>query len=286
MARRAQVAHGSAGDVGWLAASRVVEGELSAYVRSFYGYVERTPAELRRRELPAAQCVMIVEIGPPIRVYEPGQEEHYASFPGGFVAGLDDRFAITSYRGEQSGVQLNLTPIGARVLFDLPMTELARRVVPLQEVLPEAIDLAAQLHDDPDWDSRFDRVEQMLARRLRSVDPRTRAVSWAFDAIVRSSGDASIDTLAKQLGYSHKHVIAMFRDGIGLAPKVVARLVRFEALTTAVRSRPDATWAELAFELGFTDQAHLVREVKRFSGLTPSGLRALLVAPVVEDPPR
>ena len=283
---RSKVTHGSAGDVGWLAASRAVEGELSAYVRSFYGYVERSAGELRRRELPAAQCVVIIEIGPPIRIYGGGQDIDWAQYPGGFVAGVDDRWTLTSYRGEQSGVQLNLTPIGARVLFDLPMHEIARRVVSLRDVLPEAVDLAAQLHDDPSWDARFDRVEQLLTRRLRRLDPRTRAVSWAFDAIVGSRGETSIGTLSRQLGYSHKHVIAMFRDSVGLTPKAVARLVRFEALTKAVRSRHDIVWAELAVDFGFTDQAHLVREVRHFSGLTPSELRTLLVAPVVEDPAR
>jgi AraC-like DNA-binding protein len=280
----AVVIEGSADDVGWKMASRAVEGELSAYVRSFYGYHERCPGAMRRRELPSPQCVVIVEIGPPIRIYDAGQTEQFSRYPGGFVVGLDDRWTITQHEGEQRGVQLNLSPIGARVLFGLPMHELARRVVPLREVLPEAVDLAAQLHDDTTWDQRFDRLERLLCARLSTLEPRTRAVAWAFDEIVRTDGGAPIHMLSRKLGYSHKHVIAMFRDQLGLTPKHVARLVRFDALTKAVRSGRALDWAALALEVGFADQAHLVREVRHFSGLTPSAMRSLLMAPITTDP--
>jgi AraC-like DNA-binding protein len=282
---RSKVQRGGVGEVGWLVANRPVSPELAPFVSALQGYVERSAGTLRRRELPAPQCVVIIEIGPPIRVFESGQALRFQQFDGGFVAGVDDQSTITEYCGVQSGVQLNLTPIGGRVLFGMPMHELARRVVPLREVWPDCRNLAAELRDLDDWDARFDRIEAALRSRLSTVSDRTRMVAWAFARIVDSGGRLSATSLVRELGYSHKHVIDMFRDQIGLSPKALARLVRFHELTRALRSRNVlAGWAELATELGFTDQAHLGREVRRHAGLTPTQLRCLVRAPLVADP--
>jgi AraC-like DNA-binding protein len=65
----------------------------------------------------------------------------------------------------------------------------------------------------------------------------------------------------------------------------VARLARFDRLTQLLR-RGDASWAGLAAMLGFSDQAHLTREVRHFSGLTPTALSELLTGPIHADPDR
>ena len=272
VATRAQLSEGRVGDVGWLVAERPTPPGLEPFVRSLYGYIERTPTILRRREIPATMCVVIIELGPPIRVFDSGQDNDSSSFRGGFISGLDKSFTLTEYEGEQSGVQLNLTPLGARVLFGMPMKELTGRTVELGDVWPAARNLADELREMTDWDARFDRVEHMLGQRLQTPSDRTKMVAWAYARIVRSDGNVSAESLAKELGYSHKHVIDMFRDQVGVSPKALARLARFEAVARAARSKPIVSWAELAQELGFTDQAHLSREVRSFSGLTPSQL--------------
>ena len=162
MTARVTTSQGGRDELEWLVATRTVGGELAAHVRSMYGYTEYAPHGLTRRELPAPQCVVIIEIGEPIRVYASGQERDWDRFEGGFVSGVDDTFTITSYRGRQSGIQLNLTPIGARLLLGIPMHHLASSIVALPELLPSAAKLAAQLRDDTSWEARFDRVERLF----------------------------------------------------------------------------------------------------------------------------
>ena len=91
-----------------------------------------------------------------------------------------------------------------------------------------------------------------------------------------------IAALSRELGYSHKHLVSLFRDQIGLSPKLAARLLRFDRLVRELRLGP-RPWAKLAYELGFSDQAHLAREVRRFAGLTPSALLDHLGQPVTRD---
>jgi AraC-like DNA-binding protein len=67
---------------------------------------------------------------------------------------------------------------------------------------------------------------------------------------------------------SNRHLIRTFRDVVGLPPKSFARIRRFHA---ALRALPAATArAQLAFDLGYADQAHFNHEFRRLSGVTPS----------------
>jgi transcriptional regulator GlxA family with amidase domain len=94
-------------------------------------------------------------------------------------------------------------------------------------------------------------------------------VARAWRLIVAGGGRTPIGDLAREVGWSHRHLIARFRQQVGLTPKTAARLVRFEALLARLRERP-ASWARLAAEAGYADQAHLVRDFRSFTGRTPT----------------
>ena len=98
--------------------------------RGYTGYEERTGAPLRRVQTPHPAIVVIVNLGPALRV-------DGAAF-GSFVAGLTDLPVLTEHPGEQAGIQLDLTPQGARMLLGVPLREVGRRVVALDALLPEA----------------------------------------------------------------------------------------------------------------------------------------------------
>src|SRR5882724_7894987 len=122
---------------------------LQRYVRGFVGYDERSPGPRSRREFPEPWIVVIIEFGPALRVT---MGDDCAHNPGGFAAGLGDRHAITQHEGHSCGVQVDLTPTGARRLFGIPMSELSGRIVALRDLLPPGHDaLVERLATAPDW---------------------------------------------------------------------------------------------------------------------------------------
>jgi transcriptional regulator GlxA family with amidase domain len=72
------------------------------------------------------------------------------------------------------------------------------------------------------------------------------------------------------VGWSHRHLIARFRQQIGLSPKTAARLVRFDGVWRRLDQRRRPSWAQIAGEAGYADQAHLVRDFREFTGTTPT----------------
>jgi AraC-like DNA-binding protein len=262
--RRARVARSDAGPHRWELATRPLPAHLRAHVRGLVGYSEVTPGPHVRHEWPGARVVVIVEFGPRLRV-------DGRTHAGGFVAGVHAVPARTEHDGFQAGIQCDLTPLAARALFGLPLSELTDVVVDLDDVLPRsARRLAERLAGLPTWDDRFDMFEGLLTARLAAPPPRLAPVAWAWQRLVDTCGGADIGGLARELGCSPKHLITLFRDHVGVPPKQAARLVRFDRLVARLRTGAPVAWADLAAELGYSDQAHMVREVRRFTGDTPT----------------
>ncbi|HUF02533.1 MAG TPA: helix-turn-helix domain-containing protein, partial [Gaiellaceae bacterium] len=76
---------------------------------------------------------------------------------------------------------------------------------------------------------------------------------------------------------SRRHLVARFREHIGLPPKTVARILRFGRAVELMRRRTDLALAELAFECGYYDQAHLNRDFRAFAETTPTQLARRIV---------
>jgi AraC-like DNA-binding protein len=275
---RAEIVFGHTDTTRWEIARRPPAPHLRAYVRDLCGYTEHTPGGVRRREFPGAQVVVVFEFGPPVRIAQPGPSNRAGSFPGGFVAGLDGVYAETEHDGFQRGLQVNMTPVGARLFLGLPMSELAGRVVSLRDLLPrEHRSLSFRMAELPTWDARIDLAEQVIEQRIAASRCEVGVVSWAYRRIEASGGALDMRTLTRELGYSQKHVIRMFHEHVGIAPKLLARIVRFECLIQHLRHGGLGTWADLALEFGYYDQSHLARDVKEFTGATPTEARGMIV---------
>lgn len=131
--------------------------------------------------------------------------------------------------------------------------------------------------DAPNWAARFSLVDAVIRARLADTEPVDAGVAWSLRRITESYGAATISGLAAELGWSHRRLIARYRDAVGLPPKLVARIVRFERLAALVASEPAVDWAGVALDCGFFDQAHLAREVRELADITPTELRAQTV---------
>jgi AraC-like DNA-binding protein len=269
----------------WELAVRAPAPALRDQVRGDYvGYVESTPGLVQRREFAAPFTVVIFELGPPLRLRDPDDAGGGSRHAAGFVAGISDHATLTEHDGRASGIQVDLTPLGARLLCDAPICELAGRIVAVDDLLPrEHRRFSERLAEAPDWDARFTLLDQLLQERRASARACPRKIAWALARIEAAGGQLDIGDLARELGHSPKYLIAQFREHIGLAPKLTAQLVRFDRVVHHIRRGGRERWAELAQRFGYFDQAHLVRDFRRFTGLTPTAARASL-SPWPVDP--
>jgi transcriptional regulator GlxA family with amidase domain len=96
---------------------------------------------------------------------------------------------------------------------------------------------------------------------------------------VTTRGAVPIGQIADEVGWSHRHLIARFRQQVGLRPKTAARLVRFNGVLRRLDERQPLTWGKIAADAGYADQAHLARDFRQFTGTTPAEFRARALPP-------
>jgi AraC-like DNA-binding protein len=183
-----------------------------------------------------------------------------------------------------SYLEVLLAPLGAYTLLGLPMDELSGQTVDLVDVLgATGRRLAEQLRETSSWRRRFALVDQYLLRRLERGPRPSPEVAWAWQRLVATGGAVPIGRIAHEVGWSHKHLIARFRQQVGLAPKTAARLVRFGGVWRRLGERRPLDWGQLAADAGYADQAHLVRDFRRFTGTTPTDFLARTLPPDGDD---
>jgi AraC-like DNA-binding protein len=156
-------------------------------------------------------------------------------------------------------------------VLGIPGAETAGRITDLASIAPDlGPSLTDRLAECHRWDDRFDLVETaLLARTGIAADP---MVAWMWAQIVASGGRTRIAALVRETGWSHRHATTRFREQVGLGPKAVAGIVRFERALGDLAREP---LASVAARHGYSDQSHLSREIVRYAGSTPQALRSV-----------
>jgi len=188
-----------------------------------------------------------------------------------FAAGLHPGHVRMDSRGDAKCLQIDFTPIGARLFFQASPPDLTSRMVPLDDLADRGIrELGDRLADAPGWHERIRLAEHYVINRIaaaaRAVKPE---ILYACRMIAESRGDLRVAYIAGDLGWSRKRLVSAFRDEIGLSPKLFSRIVRFGHATELAMSPEIGGWAELATACGYADQAHMTREFVEFSGAPP-----------------
>jgi AraC-like DNA-binding protein len=254
-------------------ARRAPAAELSAHLGTYCGYVERSATPLRRRQVPHGGVVLILSFGDSIEISNElsPRPRRFRSF----IAGIHDAHVVTEYAGHQHGVQVDLTPLGAHRLLGIPMRELANNVVELDALRGREIEhLIDQLASDATWTDRFDLLDRVLARWMAEGPDPDRAVAWAWHQLRNSHGLVGVADLAEEIGWSRRHFASRFGDQIGLPPKPVGRILRFQRAIDLLGHDTMSTIADVAAEAGYADHSHLVREFQALAGCPPSELVA------------
>ena len=128
---------------------------LRPYITSYCGYTELVAAG-RRMQVPHPDVVLIIGLRHTLRVVDPRRPADATIERLGFTAGVHDAYVFTESSQPTRGLQVNLTPIGAHLLFRVPMDSLANRVVALDDIFgAEARRLTERLHEAPDRPTSF-----------------------------------------------------------------------------------------------------------------------------------
>jgi AraC-like DNA-binding protein len=192
-----------------------------------------------------------------------------------FVAGPDTRAVVSTARPHRTIAGLRFRPGAAGAGLGLPAAELRDLRVDLADLWGDAArELADRLAGAPSGAAQRRLLETAVAGRLAATRRPDPLVLAAARALGRPG--SRVAALAGRLGVGERQLLRRFDADVGYGPKVLDRVLRFQRFLARIRAGTVGRdgLARVAGDLGYADQAHLTRECRRLSGLTPGELVA------------
>ncbi len=234
---------------------------LRPYISRYAGFRIEGVAPGVTHGLPSRHVTLMIGLGAPFNI------AHAGSFTS-FVSGLHDTPALVERGRAIKGLHLFLTPLGTRSLLGVPASALAGHVVDLGDVIGTSADeLQDRLRGAASWPRRFDILDDVFARALEER-PTSREIGWAWRTLIAEAGRIRIEDLANEIGWSRRHFTEQFGAELGMTPKTLARILRFEHACALIKFRRSPL-AEVASASGYHDQPHMTREWQTLAGCTP-----------------
>jgi AraC-like DNA-binding protein len=220
----------------------------------------------RERVLPNGCIQIVVNLA---RDYLTGCSEDGAverQLAHAIIAGARARFEVIDTADMAELVGVVIAPGGFAKLFRERADLLYEQSVALDGVWPER-ELTERLCEAPSPAQKLSTLDVLLQRRVCERMSRTPLV----DVAIRLLGHRglSVAECARQAGVSERRLSQVFREEVGLQPKMWWRIQRFQAATSDLYAGADLRWAELALQCGYYDQSHFINDFRSFSGINP-----------------
>lgn len=229
-----------------------------------YWILEGTGSGLPEPVLPDGRTELIFHYGAPFtRHTEDGTSE---AQPAAIFAGQITGPVFLSHRLPAGVAAIRLKPAAARAALGIPASEFTGQVAPLSAIVGEVSYLCERLAEAACDAERIALLEAWLLAR-QPGHPRAE-VEAAVATILGTGGTVTVEALTTVTGLGRRQLERAFLQEVGLSPKTLARIVRFQRSVRLVRRGQPL--GEVALVCGFYDQAHMALDFRRFALAPPS----------------
>jgi AraC-like DNA-binding protein len=187
-----------------------------------------------------------------------------------------------------------LEPLQLTILVDLLPGVLHRLShLPLHEILNNPLDgingfgneikrLNEQLSEAKTQEQMIQLIEAFLLKKVQKAKE-SLPIDHTFNLLITSPDQYTIDKLATMSCVSFRQFERQFLNRIGTTPTMFIRQARFAKACRLKRARPTLSWTSIAYECGYFDQMHFIRDFKLFTSATPTTFKTILPAPGVTN---
>jgi len=188
-----------------------------------------------------------------------------------FLYGPGTQPSVMAFRrGPFTTIQVVFQPHALKTLFGLNASALANGWAELDEFGADG--LTDQLTEAESDQERISLLTSFLVSKLKQEKPRDLLVEESLRVIDRNPGGLQVRDLLSALSISERQLERRFTQTVGLSPQTYLRVRRFNEAFRLIQTRRFARLSDVAAALNFSDQSHFNREIKAFSGMTPSSL--------------
>ena len=237
------------------------KGIAAQWVESYWIIESDDPTPHEQKIIPDGYPEIIFHFGDAYRVNISGIWETQAQ---SLFAGQIRQHFFLENTGRASMLGIKLKPVAPAQLFGLAISNFTDRVVPLNEI-GSLEKLENDIRNIDGMDARISNANNFFSSFVFNENPTQLGLDW----ILKTKGATTVQEISRVMQVSERHAERLFQKYVGLSPKFYCRIIRFNTIFHLLAEH-DPTWAELAYDAGFTDQSHFIRNFKAFTGEDPS----------------
>lgn len=237
---------------------------LRPYVKQYWFLAIDNAERSSQRYVPSGCAMLAFHRGD--RIYS---TLHREMQPRASLCGQSVFYTDTIYSGNLNLIAVVFQPVAARAIFGIPMNNIREKNIDI-ELLGDTYlsDLEKCLVDIEDNYKSVYLIEQYLLKKLYSY------TSERFDrmnTVVQSinNGQQDIGELSKLACLGYKQFKRVFAEYIGLNPKEFLQIARFRKTSHSLHAGEQAHLNQLAYDGGYCDKSHLIKDFRTFTGYTP-----------------
>jgi AraC-like DNA-binding protein len=249
---------------------------LSNFVDMFWSYEGYDPPHSRERVVPTGTMQLIVNLREEeLRVYDRQDHRCSQSLGVSLISGTHSRFVVIDTASQASTVGVHFKAGGAQPFLGVSAGEMRDANVPLDALWgTKATELRDRLLEAQTPEVRFGVLKRALLVQVTRPLTHHPAVAFALREFQGMTRTRTVKEVSKRTGLSQRRFIQLFREEVGLTPKLFCRIRRFQEVIRLVGNEKRVEWVEVALRCGYFDQAHFVHDFRAFSGTTPTNYLA------------
>jgi AraC-like DNA-binding protein len=244
---------------------------LRGHVEYFWYHEGFSSDYAMERLVPDGGVELIVDLTTTPKRWHPGDDEAGTRHvDAAWISGQHSRPIAIEAAQQSCMIGARFLPGGAYAVLGQPLCELNDGVVEMDLLWGCAIhELREQLFDAVSVDERFALLDRALVTRTAGRNGHDPSLAAAVFRLASPSEPVSIRNLAADIGISQRRLVTLFDERVGLKPKMLARVFRFQRVLRRLQTEFPG-WSTIAADAGYYDQAHFVKEFSELSGMRPT----------------
>lgn len=191
---------------------------------------------------------------------------------------LTQHYRMRSVKGRYQTIMVLLKPCAAYRLFGASQETYINHYFPILSLDAQFLTFEKALDKCKQANEAFQLIEDWLLQRfLAGRDTHKYLnVALACDKMLADKGQGRLSDYLSHFSQSKITIERHFKEVLGLNPKQFLTIARFNHAYHYIISRKYMQWIDVVAEFGYFDQAHFIKEFKRYCGFTPSQLHQSL----------
>lgn len=204
-------------------------------------------------------------------------KDNGSKFIKGVIRGQQSTFIDLKATGDIGIFSVLFRPHGAMMFFSLPLNELKDQAAALYDIAgKDSSIIEEQIENSKTTHERVQYIEKFLLKKLLEKEYYDfKRVNAVMQKIIYTKGELSVDDMSREACLSGKQLERKFSKYVGMSPKQYLKIVRFQKVLKTKELNPDLSLTSLAYDCGYFDQAHFIKDFKLITGMTPKAYFAL-----------